>query len=141
MLTNEAITTPINPMKRNDPIATKLRFVVYPYMLIAANTEAVIKKTLAKLAPVYIKKICERERPIITENAQNINCAELTLILAMFMLNNITKIRGANMTKYPSPDSPETSPEAVVAYRSDIIRWLSEEKYATAPVSDKAIVM
>ena len=60
----------------------------------------VIKNTLAILAPVYCKKIVDRDNPIKKENTQNKVCALDADIPLMPKLMYITTPRGANATTH-----------------------------------------
>ena len=65
----------------------------------APKVDAVIKNTLAMLAPVYCKKIVESDSPIKTANTQNIVCALDADIFLIPKLIYITTPSGANMSK------------------------------------------
>ena len=71
MFTNEAINIPISPINKKDPQPVKSFLVVYPYKLIAPKVPAVIKNTLAILAPVYMTNIDANDAPISAAKIQN----------------------------------------------------------------------
>ena len=52
IFTKEAIIMPIKPMIKKDPKLVKSRFVVYPYRLMLAKIDAVMKNKRAMLSPV-----------------------------------------------------------------------------------------
>src|ERR1700704_1657921 len=70
-LTILAMTMPIRPMNRNDPMPLMSRLVVQPYRLNAPKVAAVMKNTRTIEVCVYTRKIDDSEMPISAENTQN----------------------------------------------------------------------
>lgn len=107
-------------------------------MLIDANTDAVIKKTLATLAPVYKKNIGARDKPIKAENAHSISLALSGAIECIFAEKKNTNAKGAKVNSHPSPESPNPFPPCV---KKRLINDVDIAPNAVAPVMHNAMHM
>ena len=104
---------PISPIIRNVPKPDKSFLVVYPYKLRPANAAEVIKNTRATLAPVNVKKIVDKEAPIVAAKSQKTICAVDDLILCRPKLNNKTNAKGASITIHLKPEANIVCPKLV----------------------------
>src|SRR6476619_1036177 len=98
--TRLAITTPIRPIMRKEPIEERSRRVVYPYRLVAPNITAAIKNVLAILVPVKTRKIDASESPMTAQKIQNNAWAVVADIDLMRPANNKANGSGARMTTH-----------------------------------------
>ena len=62
-----------------------------------AKVPAVIKNTRAMLVPVYNRKMCARDRPMMAEKPQNTACAVDAFMRLMPKDRASTKAKGENM--------------------------------------------
>jgi len=107
-------------------------------MLIEAKTDAVIKNTLAMLAPVYNKNTGAKESPIRPEKIHNISLALSGLIECILAEKKKTKARGAKVNSHPIPDNPTPFPPCV---KNKLMNDVDMAPNAAAPVMHNATDM